>query len=86
MTPEQTLAYVNEKHWRKTCRNCPPRIYETGIVGVLLEFRTKVRDSDDHFIDIAPGTSAEQVDALFEQVEYCGCFDCRRLEFQSWVW
>lgn len=82
MTHEEIIAYVQRRHASKTWK-----VQREGDrVVAVLEFRTKVKGSDAHHVEIDPSMGEPEIDALFEQVEYCGCFDCRRLEFRIGLW
>lgn len=85
MSPEEIIAYVSERHGTRA--EAFKRL-EGDRVMVVLPFRMRLRDAvhDPHHIELGAESDQAQIDALFDLVEYCGCIDCRRLEFRPDMW
>lgn len=83
MNIEEITAYVRANHGKMAEAFRPT---SSDRVMVILRFRMRLRGSEEHHLDLGPESDPAQIDALFATVEYCGCLDCRRLEFRPDMW
>jgi hypothetical protein len=85
MTIDQIVEYVSRRHGNMVEST---RRREGDRLMVILPFRMQLEGSseDPHHITFNTESEPSQIDALFSRVRYCGCLECRRLEFRPDLW